>query len=43
MLKVKKTSYSAIPKNNKLLKLTSDIKHTIQKIKEEKNEKKIKQ
>ena len=36
MLKVKKTTYGAIPKNNKLLKLTSDIKNAIQKI-EEKN------
>ena len=43
MLKVRKTNYGAIPKNNKLLKLMSDIKHTIQKTKEEKNEKKIKQ
>ena len=25
MLKVKKTTYGAIPKNNELLKLTSDI------------------
>ena len=40
MLKVKKTTYDAIPKNNKLLKLTSEIRHTLQKIKEEKNEKK---
>ena len=38
MLKVKKTIYGAIPKNNELLKLTSDIKHAIQKI-EEKNKK----
>ena len=38
MLKVKKTTYGAIPKNNELLKLTSDIKHAIQKI-EEKNKK----
>ena len=37
MLEVKKTTYSAIPKNNKLLKLTSDIKHAIHKIEEEKN------
>ena len=39
MLKVKKTTYGAIPKNNELLKLTSDIKHGIQKIEEEKNKK----
>ena len=37
MLKVKKTIYGAIPKNNELLKLTSDIKHVIHKIEEEKN------
>ena len=37
MLKVKKTTYGAIPKNNERLKLTSDIKHAIQKIEEEKN------
>ena len=36
MLEVKKTTYSAIPKTNELLKLTSDIKHGIQKIEEEK-------
>ena len=39
MLKVKKATYHALPKNNELLKLTSDIKHTIQKIEEEKNRK----
>ena len=39
MLKVKKTIYGAISKNNELLKLTSDIKHAIQKIEEEKNRK----
>ena len=38
MLKVKKTTYGAIPKNNELLKLMSDIKHAIQKF-EEKNKK----
>ena len=37
MLKVKKTTYGAISKNNERLKLTSDIKHAIQKIEEEKN------
>ena len=39
MLKVKKTTYGAIPKNNERLKLTSDIKHAIQKIEEEKYKK----
>ena len=39
MLKVKKTTYGAISKNNELLKLTSDIKHAIRKIEEEKNRK----
>ena len=39
MLKVKKTTYGAIPKNNERLKLTSDIKHAIQKVEEEKNRK----
>ena len=37
MLKVKKTTYGAIPKNNELLKPTSDIKHAIQKIEEKIN------
>ena len=36
-MKVKKTTYGAIPKNNELLKLTSDLTHAIQKIEEEKN------
>ena len=40
MLKFKKTTYGAIPKTNKLLKITSDIKHAIQKIEEEKKQKK---
>ena len=40
MLKVKNTTYGAIPKNNELLKLTSDIKHAVQKIEEEKKRKK---
>ena len=39
MLKVKKTIYDVLPKNNELLKLTSDIKHVIQKIEKEKIEK----
>ena len=36
-MKVKKTTSGAIPKNNELLKLTSDLTHAIQKIEEEKN------
>ena len=36
-MKDKKTTYGAIPKNNELLKLTSDLTHAIQKIEEEKN------
>ena len=36
MLKVKKTTYGSIPKNNELIKLTAEIK---QKIEEEKNKK----
>ena len=40
MLKVKKTTYGAIPKNNELTKLTSEINQAIQKIEEEKNENK---
>ena len=39
MLNVKKTTYGALSKNNGLLKLTSDIKHAIQKIEEKKNRK----
>ena len=39
MLKVKKTTYGSLPKNNELTKLTAEIKQAIQKIKEEKNEK----
>ena len=40
MLKVKKkTTYGAIPKNNELIKLTSESKQAIQKIEEEKNKK----
>ena len=41
-MKVTKATYGAISKNNKLLKVTSGIKHAIQKIEEEKT-KKIKQ
>ena len=39
MLKVKKTTYGSIPKNNELTKLTAKIKQAIQKIEEEKNKK----
>ena len=37
MLKVKKTTYGSIPKNNELTKLTAEIKQPIQKTEEEKN------
>ena len=37
MLKVKKITYDAIRKNNKLTKLTADIKQAIQTIENEKN------
>ena len=40
MLKVKKTTYRSLPKNNELTKLTIEIKQAIQKIEEEKNKKK---
>ena len=40
MLKVKKTTYGSIPKNNELTKLTAEIKEAIQKIEEKKNKKK---
>ena len=40
MVKVKKTTYGAKPKNNELTKLTSETKQAIQKIKEEKNKNK---
>ena len=39
MLKVIKTTYGSLPKNNKFAKLTAKIKQAIQKIKEEKNKK----
>ena len=39
MLKVKKTTYESIPKNNELKKLTTEIKQAIHKIEEEKNKK----
>ena len=34
MLKVKKTTYGSLPKNNELKKLTAEIKQAIQKIEE---------
>ena len=37
MLKVKKTTYVSLPKNNELTKLTTEIKQAIQKIEEGKN------
>ena len=40
MLKVKKTTYGSLPKNNELTKLTGEIKQAIQKIEEGKNKKK---
>ena len=43
MLKVKKTTYRSIPKNNELAKLIAEIKQTIQVIKEEKKLKKTRQ
>ena len=39
MLKVKKTTYGSIPKNNELTKLTAEIKQAIQKNEEEKSKK----
>ena len=39
MLKIKKTTYGSLPKNNELTKLTTEIKQAIQKIEEEKNKK----
>ena len=36
MLKVKKTTYGSLPKNNELTKLTAEIKQAIQKIEEKK-------
>ena len=39
MLKVKKTTYGSLPKNNKLTKLTKEFKQPIQKIEGERNKK----
>ena len=36
MLKVKKTIFGSLPKNNELTKLTAEIKQAIQKIEEKK-------
>ena len=40
MLKVNKTTYESIPKNNELTKLTTEIKQAIQKIEEKEKKKK---
>ena len=40
MLKVKKTTCGSLPKNNEFTKLTTEIKQAIQKIEEEKTQKK---
>ena len=42
MLKVKRTTYGSIPKNNKLTKFTAEIKQAIQNVEEKKNKKKNK-
>ena len=39
MLKVKKTTYGSLPKNNEFTKLTAEIKQAIQEIEEEKKQK----
>ena len=39
MLKVKKITYGAIPNNNELTKLTTEIKQAIQRLEEEEKEK----
>ena len=40
MLKVKRTTYGSIPKNNKLTKFTAEIKQAIQNVEEKKKQKK---
>ena len=40
MLKVKKITYGAIPSNNELIKLTTEIRQAIQRLEEEEKEKK---
>ena len=39
MLKVKKTTYGSLPKNNELTKVTTEIKQSVQKTEEEKKAK----
>ena len=39
MLKVKKTTYGSLPKNNELTKVATEIKQSVQKIEEEKKAK----
>ena len=43
MLKVKRTTYGSIPKNNELTKFTAEIKQAIQNVEEKKNKKKKRQ
>ena len=40
MLKVKRTTYGSIPKNNELTRFTAEIKQAIQNVEEKKNKKK---
>ena len=40
MLKVKKITYGAIPSNNELIKLTTEIRQAIQRLEEEEKKKK---
>ena len=43
MLKIKKTTYESVPKNNELTKLTAEIKQANQKIEDKKEKKKTRQ
>ena len=43
MLKVKRTTYGSIPKNNELTKFTAEIKQAIQNVEEKKKKKKKRQ
>ena len=43
MLKVKRTTYGSIPKNNELTRFTAEIKQAIQNVEEKKNKKKKRQ
>ena len=43
MLKVKRTTYGSIPKNNALTKFTAEIKQAIQNVEEKKQKKKTRQ